>query len=93
MASQNGILPAVWDDFDRCEPHTFKAFLRIAANHAWIYRQLGQLFMVGFDGTSVNDQIKALIETYHCGNILLTTKNLKCVKVNERFENRLLIDD
>jgi hypothetical protein len=41
-------------------------------------RQMGQLFMMGFDGTVVNDQIKSLIEDYHVGSILLTAKNLKC---------------
>ena len=34
--------------------------------------------MMGFDGTSVNPQIRALIEDYHVGSILLTAKNLKC---------------
>lgn len=39
---------------------------------------MGQLFMMGFDGTTVNDQIRSLIEDYHVGSILLTAKNLKC---------------
>jgi hypothetical protein len=34
--------------------------------------------MMGFDGTSVNEQVKVLIEKYHVGSILLTAKNLKC---------------
>lgn len=41
-------------------------------------RQLGQLFMMGFDGTEINDQIRCLIETHYVGTILLTAKNLKC---------------
>ena len=41
-------------------------------------RQLGQLFMMGFDGTSVTDQVKTLIEKYHVGSILLKAQNLKC---------------
>lgn len=36
--------------------------------------------MMGFDGTSVTPQIKALIEEHHLGCILLTAKNLKCKK-------------
>ncbi|KIW63167.1 hypothetical protein PV04_10034 [Phialophora macrospora] len=40
-------------------------------------RQLGQLFMMGFDGTSVTDQVKTLIEKYHVGSILLKAQNLK----------------
>ncbi|KAL9129103.1 MAG: hypothetical protein Q9217_002346 [Psora testacea] len=38
---------------------------------------LGQLFMMGFDGTEVTPQIKKLIETHHLGTVLLTAKNLK----------------
>jgi beta-N-acetylhexosaminidase len=40
-------------------------------------RSLGQLFMMGFDGTTVTPQIRELIEKYHIGSILLTAKNLK----------------
>ncbi|KAF1987214.1 glycoside hydrolase family 3 protein [Aulographum hederae CBS 113979] len=40
-------------------------------------RQLGQLFMMGFDGTSVTPQIRTLIQKHHLGSILLTAKNLK----------------
>lgn len=42
-------------------------------------RQMGQLFMMGFDGTSVNPQIRSLIEDYHLGSVLLSAKNLKCM--------------
>ncbi|KAK2741583.1 hypothetical protein FQN57_005566 [Myotisia sp. PD_48] len=41
------------------------------------YRQMGQLFVMGFDGTSVDPQIRSLIEDYHLGSIILTAKNLK----------------
>ncbi|KLJ06090.1 murein transglycosylase [Blastomyces silverae] len=41
------------------------------------YRQMGQLFLMGFDGTSVNSEIRTLIEDYHLGSIILTAKNLK----------------
>jgi beta-N-acetylhexosaminidase len=41
-------------------------------------RQLGQLFLMGFDGTTANGQVKSLIEDYHVGSILLSAKNLKC---------------
>jgi len=34
--------------------------------------------MMGFDGTSVTDQVKTLIEKYHVGSILLKAQNLKC---------------
>lgn len=40
-------------------------------------RTMGQLFMMGFDGTTVTPQIRTLIEKHHLGCILLTAKNLK----------------
>jgi beta-N-acetylhexosaminidase len=40
---------------------------------------MGQLFMMGFDGTEVNPQIRSLIENYHLGAVLLSAKNLKCI--------------
>ncbi|KAF2473255.1 glycoside hydrolase [Lindgomyces ingoldianus] len=40
-------------------------------------RTMGQLFMMGFDGTAVTPQIRTLIEKHHLGCILLTAKNLK----------------
>ncbi|EDN04485.1 conserved hypothetical protein [Histoplasma mississippiense (nom. inval.)] len=32
---------------------------------------------MGFDGTSVNSEIRSLIEDYHLGSVILTAKNLK----------------
>jgi beta-N-acetylhexosaminidase len=40
-------------------------------------RTLGQLFQMGFDGTTVTPQIRQLIQQHHIGSILLTAKNLK----------------
>lgn len=40
---------------------------------------MGQLFMMGFDGTTVSPQIRSLIEDYHLGSVLLSAKNLKCI--------------
>lgn len=40
---------------------------------------MGQLFMMGFDGTSVNPQIRSLIENHYLGSVLLSAKNLKCI--------------
>lgn len=37
--------------------------------------------MMGFDGTTVNDQIRTLITTYHVGSILLTAKNFECAEL------------
>jgi beta-N-acetylhexosaminidase len=67
-------LPPEWDDLDRSV--VLDRFHGHDANGC--NRQMGQLFMMGFDGTTVNDQIKSLIEDYHVGSILLTAKNLKC---------------
>ena len=41
-------------------------------------RTLGQLFMMGFEGTEITLPIRDLIENHHLGTILLTAKNLKC---------------
>ena len=43
-------------------------------------RQLGQLFLMGFEGTTISDKVRILIEQYHIGSILLTAKNLKCMQ-------------
>ncbi|OXV09803.1 hypothetical protein Egran_02434 [Elaphomyces granulatus] len=40
-------------------------------------RQMGQLFMMGFDGTTVDSRIRSLIQDYHLGSVLLGAKNLK----------------
>ncbi|KAI9720132.1 MAG: hypothetical protein M1828_005778 [Chrysothrix sp. TS-e1954] len=55
----------------------------------WI---LGQLFMMGFEGTSVTDHIKDLIESHHLGSILLTTKNLECTLNSAQQTTRLVYD-
>lgn len=39
---------------------------------------MGQLFMMGWEGTEVTPQIRSLIEDHYLGSIILTTKNLKC---------------
>ncbi|KAJ5552935.1 hypothetical protein N7494_002313 [Penicillium frequentans] len=46
---------------------------------------MGQLFMMGFDGTSVSPEIRSLIEDYHLGSILLSAKNLKSAEEATRL--------
>ncbi len=41
-------------------------------------RAIGQMLIMGWDGTEVTPQIRNLIEEHHLGAILLTAKNLKC---------------
>ncbi|KAL4927924.1 putative beta-N-acetylglucosaminidase [Aspergillus undulatus] len=48
-------------------------------------RQMGQLFMMGFDGTSVSPEIRSLIQDYHLGSVLLTAKNLKSAEEATRL--------
>lgn len=48
--------------------------------------------MMGFDGTTVNDQIRRLITTYHVGSILLTAKNLECTVLFLLLSSSLLRD-
>ncbi|KAL9031322.1 MAG: hypothetical protein Q9196_000646 [Gyalolechia fulgens] len=40
-------------------------------------RAMGQMFIMGFDGTEVTPQIQSLIEKHYLGTVLLTAKNLK----------------
>lgn len=47
-------------------------------------RAIGQMVIMGWDGTEVTPQIRHLIEEHHLGSILLTAKNLKCVFRSER---------
>lgn len=53
------------------------------ADHAFYcsfpYRAIGQMLIMGWDGTEVTPQIRNLIENHHLGSILLTAKNLKCL--------------
>ena len=54
---------------------------------------MGQLFMMGFDGTTVMPEIRHLIEHHHLGSILLTAKNLKCTcHVSLVFKRQEAID-
>ncbi|KAJ6109743.1 hypothetical protein N7486_001978 [Penicillium sp. IBT 16267x] len=48
-------------------------------------RQMGQLLLMGFDGTSVSPEIRSLIEDYHLGSILLSAKNLKSAEEATRL--------
>lgn len=43
-----------------------------------LHRAVGQMLIMGWDGTEVTPQIKSLIEDHHLGSIILTAKNLKC---------------
>ncbi|KAK3049194.1 hypothetical protein LTR09_009613 [Extremus antarcticus] len=50
-----------------------------ASDPVWddMNKTLGQLFMMGFEGSTVTPQIRKLISEHHIGSILLTAKNLK----------------
>lgn len=43
------------------------------------YDQIGQLFMVGFDGTTVSADLAAFIKEYQPGGIILFSRNLESV--------------
>lgn len=70
-------LDSAWDDLYRWVKTGDDGRYKVLYAHG-CNRQVGQLFLMGFDGITVNDQIKSLIEDYHVGSILLTGKNLKC---------------
>lgn len=52
--------------------------LTTAAGRTRAYRAIGQMLLMGWDGTTVTPQIRTLIEDHHLGSIILTAKNLKC---------------
>ncbi|KAI9672035.1 MAG: hypothetical protein M1829_004579 [Trizodia sp. TS-e1964] len=52
-------------------------------------RAVGQLFIMGFEGTAVTPQIRCLIRDHHLGSILLTTKNLKSAEESTRLVHEL----
>lgn len=58
-----------------------------------LIRTMGQLFMMGFDGTEVTPQIRQLIEVHHLGTILLTAKNLKCLYYSSLFAMQCNLTD
>jgi len=58
-----------------------------------LIRTMGQLFMMGFDGTEVTPQIRQLIEVHHLGTILLTAKNLKCLYYSSLFAMQYNLTD
>jgi len=44
---------------------------------AELYNNLGQLFIVGFDGTTVTPQLENFLTTYRPGGVLLLSKNIE----------------
>ncbi|HSQ51208.1 MAG TPA: glycoside hydrolase family 3 N-terminal domain-containing protein, partial [Nitrospiraceae bacterium] len=42
--------------------------------------KIGQLFMVGFVGTSVTPDLASLIKEYKPGGVILFSRNLECVE-------------
>ena len=42
--------------------------------------QIGQLFMVGFDGTSVSPELASFIKTYKPGGVILFSRNLESIE-------------
>lgn len=45
-----------------------------------IKEKVGQLFVVGFDATEINDHVIKIIKEYKIGNIILFTRNVKTAK-------------
>ncbi|KAL2131710.1 hypothetical protein VTI74DRAFT_4701 [Chaetomium olivicolor] len=50
---------------------------------------IGQMLIMGWDGTEVTPQIRNLIEKHHLGSILLTAKNLKSAQQTARLVQEL----
>jgi beta-N-acetylhexosaminidase len=41
-----------------------------------VNRQIGQLFLIGFQGLTLSPEIRHLIEHYHIGNIIFARRNI-----------------
>src|SRR5258706_8592137 len=52
-------------------------------------QQIGQLFMVGFPGASVTDEIRALIMERHVGGVVLFTRNIRDVRQTAELTHAL----
>ncbi|EJT77075.1 beta-hexosaminidase [Gaeumannomyces tritici R3-111a-1] len=50
---------------------------------------IGQMLIMGWDGTEVTPQIRNLIENHHLGSILLTAKNLKSAHETSKLVQEL----
>ncbi|TEA15750.1 Beta-hexosaminidase [Colletotrichum sidae] len=50
---------------------------------------IGQMFVMGWDGTEVTPQIRTLIEDHHLGTIILTAKNLKSAQETAKLVKEL----
>ncbi|GAB0138214.1 hypothetical protein EsDP_00006454 [Epichloe bromicola] len=50
---------------------------------------IGQMLIMGWDGTEVTPQIKSLIEDHHLGSIILTAKNLKSAQQTAKLVQEL----
>ncbi|KAJ6145225.1 hypothetical protein N7470_009120 [Penicillium chermesinum] len=87
MAPKEDMLPPGWEDLTGMSIAQFRRIYHPSCAsvprpiHPFFAHcgtsQMGQLFMMGFDGTSVSPEIRSLIEDYHLGSVLLSAKNLK----------------
>ncbi|KAL2150864.1 hypothetical protein VTH82DRAFT_7427 [Thermothelomyces myriococcoides] len=50
---------------------------------------IGQMLIMGWDGTEVTPQIRTLIEQHHLGSVMLTAKNLKSAEQTARLVQEL----
>ncbi|KAK5995183.1 Beta-hexosaminidase [Cladobotryum mycophilum] len=50
---------------------------------------IGQMLLMGWDGTEVTPQIKSLIEDHHLGSIILTAKNLNSAQQTAKLVQEL----
>ncbi|KAL0782285.1 hypothetical protein CaCOL14_000191 [Colletotrichum acutatum] len=50
---------------------------------------IGQMLIMGWDGTEVTPQIRSLIEDHHLGTIILTAKNLKSAQETAKLVKEL----
>jgi len=54
-----------------------------------LVEKVGQMFMIGLDGTEINHEIVELIQTYKIGGVVIKDKNIESVHKLQHLINEL----
>jgi beta-N-acetylhexosaminidase len=63
--------------------------LPISLTDMTIDQQVGQLIMIGFDGTTVDAELRRMIADYHIGGVILFARNVQSPEQVARLTNEL----
>lgn len=71
------------------EPQTSADYTTLRISTMSLDEKIGQMLIVGFDGTMPNDHIRRMIEEYHIGGINLLKRNVQSKKQVQQLTSRL----